>query len=168
MDRYYTENELNVLCKNYQKILRIQDWIIEVKIVHTADIENADGRHDSDLGQMRSLIRLSSPESRKFAYATPHYDMRQVLIHELIHIVFFLLGPKDDDVPTFDLWESGIDKISVALSELLPNLTYICSECNEFKEKKDVLLGINPDNPDYVQCINCAEKLDFEEENPDV
>ena len=120
MAKIYTEAQLNELCKEYQSLLRIQDWNIRVTIVPEGEIEGASGQHNSDLGSMTSHIRMCSEESFTPRHATPELDMQQVLLHELVHIVFSTLGPNEDDEVKHTLWESGIDRIACALQSLLP------------------------------------------------
>ena len=137
-DAVYTESQLNQLCDMFQKTLRIQDWVLNVQVVHESEIDGADGQHNSDLGQMRSLIRLASPESRKPASASPNYSMRETLLHELVHIVFSTLAPnsaeENGDEVRHCLFESGIDRIACALDSLIPDYVF-CPRCDRMTLK---------------------------------
>ena len=119
MNKIYTEKQLNRLCKEYQKLLRIRDWNIHVSLVPEGEIQNASGCHNSDLGLMCSHIRICNEESFTPRHATPELNMKQVLLHELVHITLSALGPRDEDEVRHELWESGIDRIACALDSLI-------------------------------------------------
>ena len=116
--KIYTEDQLNRLCKVYQKVLRIQDWNIYVSLVPEGEIDSS-GRHNSDFGTMCSHIRICNEESFTPRHATPELNMKQVLLHELVHLVLSCLGPSDKEVVTHELWENGIDRIACALDSLI-------------------------------------------------
>lgn len=111
-----TEKELNDLCRSYQKLLRVQDWQIEVKIVgaHTLG-EDVEGDFRASLNTMSAVIRICSPETFQSDPVSPVLNMRRILIHEMIHIVFSTLGPNEKDEVKYSVWESGIDRIATTI-----------------------------------------------------
>ena len=123
----YTEEQLNRLCNQYQELLRIQDWKIEVRLVHQSEIQDdsgdlVEGRHNSELINQVSLIRIPTAESWTPTLHFKEQDMHLTLLHELVHVVFSSLGPndKENSVTLCTLWELGVEKIAQALQSLLP------------------------------------------------
>lgn len=115
----YTENELNALCQQYQKLMRIQDWDITVEVVGSHILgEEVHGDHHTSLSVMRSKIRICDPASYVPTIVAPELNMRQTLIHELVHIVFSSLGPSDDDAVKHCVFENGIERIACIIYEL--------------------------------------------------
>ena len=154
--KVYTEKQLNSLCKEYQRILRIQDWNIRVSLVTEGEIDGAQGCHNSDLGLMSSHIHICSEESFTPRHATPELNMSQVLLHELVHIVFSTLGPDDKDEVKHNLWESGIDRIAYALDNLISGSPFHTGDDpdNPGTEGED-----SEKNPKTRECPECKKML---------
>lgn len=125
MKKIFTEAELQALCAKYQKLLRLQDWQVEVRLVHQSEIQDdetdpVDGRHNSTLHFQRSLIRIPTAASWKSSLLHTEQDMRLTLIHELVHLLFATLGPSSESNSevTCSLWELGIEKMAEAIHQL--------------------------------------------------
>jgi hypothetical protein len=74
-----TEEELKDLCRKYQKILRLQDWKINVVVGRTSQ-ETAYVRYN--LNQKTAEIFITSTECQ----ATGLRDMELDLVHEMVHL----------------------------------------------------------------------------------
>ena len=140
--RIYTEDQLNQLCKQYQKVLRIQDWDVEVQLVHQSELETSkgepiDGQHNSSLAFQKSIIRIPTSESWQKSLLYPTQDMQATLLHELVHLVFDSIGPneKENSVVLCQLWEQGIEKIALALQNLLGDPPFPPEEPKEERPK---------------------------------
>jgi len=111
-----TIDELEDLCAKYQKLLRIQDWNIDIKIVHPSELEekNTLAHVHARLHSMYATIQFADPEVMKDVG-----NMHQTLIHELLHVVFHGLEPSTENAKIYDsLWESGIDRTANAIYQL--------------------------------------------------
>ena len=116
MKKILTLDELNVLCKKYQKLFRIQDWEIDIQIVHPDELEDrtALAEVDARLHSMSVSIRLADPAVMKDVG-----NMHVTLIHELLHVVFHGMVPSNENAKIYDsLWESGIDRTANAIYQL--------------------------------------------------
>lgn len=167
MKRIYTEAQLNQLCKEYQKLLRLQDWNVEVKLVDQFTIPENEGIITRHLSTKQACISIPSPET--FASAvSAEQDMLYCLLHELIHLHFPGAIEKRFEEMEHDLFELGINCLAWAIADLVPlpdfdveqaPELYECWECYQKFPKNKVLRGIRP-NSGYIRCLKCAEKFD--------
>ena len=119
-EQVYSEEDLNRMCKDYQKILNLQDWKIIVSLVDQSTIRNANAECRMVESIRRAHIKIPSPETWKPDPILPQQDMRLSLLHELVHIVFAYSDPcyKPDSLK-HNLWEASIESVSEALNSLL-------------------------------------------------
>lgn len=119
-EQVYNEEDLNKMCKDYQKILNIQDWKIIVSLVDQNTIKNANAECRMVESIKRAHIKIPSPETWKPDPILPQQDMRLSLLHELVHIVFAYSDPcyKPDSLK-HNLWEASIEAVSEGLNSLL-------------------------------------------------
>lgn len=119
-----TDAELQELCQKWQRVLRLQDWRINVKFVdteHMADDALASCTPFSDA--KLAIIKVSRPDavdkSGLFAAAFPeHYDSERLLLHELLHIPLHEIFDTDADKQLGILQEQAIESIADALIAL--------------------------------------------------
>ena len=111
-----TETELNELCKKYQKMLKIQDWDIDVSLVEQRTMEGRDGTVDWSRSFRRAHVRIPKPDTWSSNFFHTKQDMRLSLLHELVHIVFAFADPgyEKSDVKQ-QLWETAIDSVAQAI-----------------------------------------------------
>ena len=89
----YTKKKVNKLCRKWQKILRLQDWNIDV--ILTSDSEALRGSHgvcQSDIAKKNCFISIDCSDSNNNVHLT--------LVHELLHLHFLGFEPqalKDPD-----------------------------------------------------------------------
>jgi hypothetical protein len=112
------------LCAYWQKILRIQDWHVEVRIIRAVEFhlaESAGEVHTFGL-KRRAIIHLLHQDDWKLGnkgiFARPP-DHEYTLIHELLHIVMHDVTPAyEKDSPKYDAEERAIYQLACALLEL--------------------------------------------------
>lgn len=93
-----TQEELVALCVEWQKILRLQDWNIIVKIVRERGMNKPDREGEITIFHKakEANIRLLDPVDYPPTCTQPQ-DMEAVLVHELLHIQFeFCIDDEDN------------------------------------------------------------------------
>lgn len=112
-----TEDELRQLCAEYQRILRLQDWRVRVKIGRPDPEQADDGAYVTYNTTLRVAdILIVAPEYYPTNAMMPQ-DMEIDLVHELVHLYFALLGKPSDDTGK-DLLEAAIESIAEAVVNL--------------------------------------------------
>ena len=122
-----TEEELQEMCKDYQKLLRIQDWRIQVRIVDQASIGNADGKIAWDCNAKEAFLQIPTEDTRVGGNLGngKEQNMRLSLIHELIHICFGYADPQYEvGTLEFAVWEASIDSVAEAFDTLVSEREY--------------------------------------------
>ena len=116
----FTEEDLNTMCADYQKIFGLQDWNIQVKLVDQALIEEHDAQAKIIDHLKQAHILIPTPETWSPHPMLEEQNMRLSLLHELIHVVFAYADPKYKRESLKDrLWESAIDALAKGISNLL-------------------------------------------------
>ena len=116
-----TDEELIQACQYYSAILRIQDWNIKIKLVDRETIEDNDGRVKINAYYKRATIMLPTSESMPVCDHHP-YNMLESLLHEMVHVVFFMANPKmEKNTLDYCLWESSVDRMAGLIMEGFPN-----------------------------------------------
>lgn len=113
-----TQEELDSLCAEWQKRLRLQDWDVQAKVVHQSDIPEKQGNIHIFQPERLALIQIASPAdnpSSKVCRAFPS-DPEHTLIHELLEIHFDPF--KKDRDPANLSQEQAINVIAAALVNL--------------------------------------------------
>ncbi|MGE5572944.1 MAG: hypothetical protein ACM3ZU_08010 [Bacteroidota bacterium] len=113
-----TQEALETLCRTWQKRLRLQDWIVEVRVVRARDMatEGDLGNSMWNLTARRAIVKLLDPIDHSPEDQVP-YDPEQTLVHELLHIHFALCDTKPE-TPERTAQEQAIDSIASALVAL--------------------------------------------------
>jgi len=84
-----TEEQLNELCLEWQKVLRLQDWDIHATIRRAKEMVNADADGECywTLGLKEGFIHILDPiDHNPRAIGKP--DIEATLVHELLHLHF--------------------------------------------------------------------------------
>ena len=116
----FTEEDLNTMCKDYQKTFGLQDWNIQVKLVDQALIEESDAQAKIIDHLKQAHILIPTPETWSPHPMLEKQNMRLSLIHELIHVIFAYADPQYKRESLKDrLWESAIDTLAKGISSLL-------------------------------------------------
>lgn len=115
----YTEEELRTKCAEWQKVLRLQDWIVDVGMSRSRDmkIEGCQAEIEPCLPKRMASIRILDPVDYPPDVAEPQ-DMELSLVHELLHIHLFPLFADREDEMRMVAEEQAIEAISRGLIAL--------------------------------------------------
>ncbi|MFD0868777.1 hypothetical protein [Paenibacillus residui] len=111
-----TEEELRTKCAEWQKILRLQDWIVVTGIKRGRDmtLQGVCGECSWQLQKRMAAINVLDPVDYPPDLIEPH-DMELTLVHELVHLHFASLQtPNEDNTAE----EQAIEAISRGLITL--------------------------------------------------
>ena len=106
---------LDRMVRKWQRILRIEDWDLDVRIVHATELGNDTGLCERSAALRFARIRISEPS--QLSPSTPwfHRDVEITLVHEMIHV----LMPPDRSDEAYSLCaEQGTDSLARALVAL--------------------------------------------------
>jgi hypothetical protein len=114
-----TKDELRQKCAEWQKILRLQDWIVTTKISRERDMEESDrnAEIEANLPKRMATIRILDPVDYP-PNLVEEQDMELSLVHELLHIHLFPLFADREDEIRMVAEEQAIEAISRGLIEL--------------------------------------------------
>lgn len=104
---------LETLCVTWQKILRLQDWSITVRLVERSELPDASGHADFLANNKRALIKVIKEEKYDEDICMEPYDGELILVHEMLHIQF-----NDVDKEGSPAYEAAIDLTASALVAL--------------------------------------------------
>lgn len=115
----FTEEELKQKCSEWQKILRLQDWIIKVLITRGRDMNLTERAAEIEamLPKCMATIRILDPVDYPPNLAELQ-DMELSLVHELLHIHLFPLFADKEDEMRQVAEEQAIEAISRGLIAL--------------------------------------------------
>ena len=114
--RTYTREQLELLIVDYQKRLSLCEWEIELELLSKEYFEmaNSVGSCAYNMDALTATIKL--PETMQ------HEDHKRVLIHELLHLVFPLIGEATDrHTLERTLYEQGFIKLERVLVDAFPD-----------------------------------------------
>lgn len=115
----FTLEELQVKCSEWQKVLRLQDWIITICICREREMSET-GRAaeiEATLPKRMATIRILDPVDYP-PDLVELQDMELSLVHELLHIHLFPLFADRANEMTMIAEEQAIEAISRGLIEL--------------------------------------------------
>lgn len=94
---FKNDEELHEKLIEWQKRLRLQDWVVKVKIARNKDVaEKSQGHCNWVIQKKMATIIILDPLDYPDDTMHPQ-DMEQTLVHELLHLHF---APFDDEVDT--------------------------------------------------------------------
>lgn len=119
---FENQEQLDACLHYWQKVLRLQDWIIKATLTRRRDIDKeSDGHCDAYLCRKAANICIVTAES----YGDDNFqelDQEHILVHELVHIYEFPIMAQlnDDDAKeaTFHQREQLVDCLATALIAL--------------------------------------------------
>lgn len=116
-ERVFTDEELQKKLIEWQRILRLEDWIIEARIVREREMGRPGLAHVYwTLGKKMATISILDPVDYPEDCMAP-LDMEDSLVHELLHLHFAPISDhfsKDDPIyNTFE--EQAIESIASGL-----------------------------------------------------
>ena len=168
MKKVYTEEQLNVLCKAYQKVFYLQDWNIIVKLVHQETIKGTTGRCCYSPGFKCAVIEIPSEDTYIAHSELLIQDMQLSIIHELMHLHFAILDEHCPEGADTQLYEQGINMISRAFVDLLlaPEFDPDTSDLTKMPTEVRSTVGdmtdmrTRPVEHDKVRCPDCENYVD--------
>ena len=126
-----TEESLKTLLTEWQKRLRLQDWGIFVKTARLAEMQcGGQGECEWVLKRKEATIVLVDPID--YPLELVDQDMEETLVHELLHLHFVILQPKDGTAE-----DTALEQAIVCISEALVKLKRegVSRESGEIPEK---------------------------------
>jgi hypothetical protein len=111
-----TIEELQELAKEWQAVLRLQDWDYDIRFARGFEIGDCFGDFNGNLDCRHAVIRVTdendiNDDNRRF------YDQERTLVHELLHTYFQVFDTKDDS-PERIAEEQAVDAISKAFVQM--------------------------------------------------
>lgn len=107
------QDHLEAQLHQWQKRLRLQDWLVTVSLARRHDISGNMGQITSSRKYKRAHIELMDPIDHDPDRQVP-YDVETTLVHELLHLHFVTLD-LEPDTPQDDALEQAINLIAHAL-----------------------------------------------------
>jgi hypothetical protein len=113
---FKNQEQLDEVCAEWQKTLRLQDWKVKVNIrrQNEMSINNVAGEVDWTLTLKQANINILDKVDYPPDLMTPQ-DQEQVLVHELLHLHFAPFDDFDRDSKEYVLMEQAIDLIACGL-----------------------------------------------------
>jgi hypothetical protein len=117
----FTDDEqLRAACERWKKVLRLQDWIVDVQLVRRESFSDGESASvEYNLFERTALVRVL--DSRDYAGEDQNHEIS--LVHELVHLMLAGLDPliKDNGMADVVL-ERSVRTIAVALVQMLEAL----------------------------------------------
>lgn len=119
----YTLAELEDLLREWQKVLRLQDWVVTVKYARRYEMgQNRSGECSYVLPLKKAEIKLIDPNDHDPSWIEIP-DSEVDLVHELEHLHFApFMASMDEDYPGYVAMEQAIDLNAKALVALKRNV----------------------------------------------
>lgn len=114
-----TEEELQAKCKEWQKILRLQDWEIKIYVWRSRDmdLEGAVGEVEYNLDLKLASIHILDPVDYP-SNLMVNQDMEATLVHELLHLHMAPFGNSEQGTLEKSMLEQAIESITRGLIDL--------------------------------------------------
>ena|SRR3990167_3747235 len=114
---FKNDDELQLVCAEWQKRLRLQDWVVKAIIARNKDLlEKTQGTCSWVIQKKMATILILDPIDYPEDTIHPQ-DMEQTLVHELLHLHF---APFDDETGTPK--EIAIEQATDCIAYALVNL----------------------------------------------
>lgn len=110
--------ELEKLVGKWQKILYEESWTIQAFLVppEAMSEQNRDGESMITLPTETCYIRILNPVY--YTGCVNDMDEEEVLVHEMLHIVFAPFQPENTESLEYTLWEQAVDRLARTLVAL--------------------------------------------------
>ena len=112
----YTEEEAKNVCAEWQKILRLGDWEVELIFVHQMSMPESMGEIHYSMEHKKAIMKIVSSET----YASEMWkeqNMLKTIIHELLHLHIGAYIPEGNDSRYTDM-EASLNMIAWAMYSL--------------------------------------------------
>ena len=106
-----SQKELEALCAEWQKVLRLSDWRVRVRYAtHDKELD-CQGWFDAEPRKRQAIIKL-----QPFKFNSVCRDpLEMTLVHELVHIHLLPLAPDNRPEHTDVALEQAVDALAYAL-----------------------------------------------------
>lgn len=111
-----SNKQLASLGREWQSRLRLQDWDILYSF-DTYDEVEGDAKTSFNKQLKTARVRIVTEVTRPYRIhnADQPYDIEEILVHELLHLSFYMIEQGEYGTPHYCLMESGIDAVAWAL-----------------------------------------------------
>lgn len=115
----FTHDELRAKCAEWQQVLRLQDWTVDLNIKRGREFVTKDSNAEVGLNEQHksAFIAIMDPVDYDPDQRRPQ-DMERDLVHELLHIHFWTLTRGNDDTNIEIAEEQAINMIAEGLIQL--------------------------------------------------
>ena len=124
---------LSKVASRWQKILRLQDWEVDIDFYRARDFTNADalGECTFNINSREGFIKILNPIDYE-----GEYDLEWIVVHELLHLHFADWTAKNNyECPVSG--EQAIDSIAQALTRLNKAGDILLKENKQLKKNKE-------------------------------
>jgi hypothetical protein len=113
-----TQRKVGRLLAEWQRMLRLQDWVIQVRIVRQEEFGSHEIQGDlsRNLERREAMVRLLDPVDYSPDSMVPE-NMERTLVHELVHLLLSGIGTKDG-TPEALAEEQAVHSLDLALLTL--------------------------------------------------
>ena len=125
---------LSKVASKWQKILRLQDWQVDIDFYRAREFTNADalGECTFNINSREGFIKILDPIDYE-----GEYDLEWIVVHELLHLHFADWTAKNNyECPVSG--EQAIDSIAQALTRLNKAGDILLKENKQLKNNKEV------------------------------
>lgn len=113
------EEQLREKCRYWQKILRLQDWIVRVSIKRQNEMADIDNLGEVIVTLPNRIARIHILDQIDYGSTSQlPQDMEQYLVHELLHIHLYPITGQFEEGLLQIAEEQAIEAISRGLIEL--------------------------------------------------
>lgn len=121
---YKTQKQLDAALAYWQKVLRLQDWDIEAKLVTPGDAGyGSEGTCLINVRHKCASIKVMNDKHRTAVGYSGEADNEDTLVHELLHIHLELMAPDDDGSLDYELFEQTVDVLADCFVKLKRQLS---------------------------------------------
>lgn len=114
-----TQKELEELCDEWKKILRLEHYDINVTLAKAKDFAGDDNEGEIDYILEKGNAAIRILDASDYPETSFKQDMEATLVHELLHLYFAPFRPdKEENDLAFCFWERTIDDLSKVLVNL--------------------------------------------------
>lgn len=110
---HMTQKQLKALTQDWAKRLRLQDWDITTTFAPNSEVDGQ-GRTRYNFDYRIAKIQIVTAETF-YSHWEETYDPEQILVHELIHLLWAKLDDYKKGDVEYGLMENAIDRLATAL-----------------------------------------------------
>lgn len=116
------ERNLISISREWANMLGLAHWKISVRWANKEDIEEMGPHADANIKYKicpeYASIRIKRKEDCTFVDESERYDAEELIVHELLHLVFAHFPDGEPDDLRTELFDTGIDRVARCLVKL--------------------------------------------------